>query len=123
MINFEFRPKSYFDGSQPSTLLAKLSYPESQWGEDILLYVNLIDGVYFFEAIDFYGNEIYLKPEKSINLLTLQEMIFMIESMDSKNNGQGNISLTLSGIPEVESKIYPELKAYFNEKRKSFGFD
>lgn len=122
MINYDFRPERYFDGTGPNTMLVKLLYPESQWGEEISIYANVIDGTYYFEAVDFYGNEIKLSPASSKMPLTLQEMIFLIETMDVKpEEAQGNISLTLSGIPEAESLIYPELEVYFTEKRKYYG--
>jgi hypothetical protein len=122
MIDFDFTPTSYFDGTGPSSLLVKLTYPESQWGEEINIYCNVIDGEFFFEAIDFYGNDIHLNPGKSEHLLSLQELIFLIETMDVKGQqALGNIELTLSGIPEAESKFYPGLAPYFAEKRKTFG--
>jgi hypothetical protein len=122
VIDFNFRPESYFNGTGPNTLLCKLSYPESQWGEEISIYANVLDGVYYFEAVDFYGNDIQLNPEKSDFPLTLQELIFMIETMDvDPKNAQGNIELTLSGIPLAESLIYNHLEVYFAEKRKTFG--
>lgn len=122
MIDFNYRPESYFDGSGPTTLLAKLLYPESQWGEEISLYANAIDGEYHFEAIDFYGNDIKLNPEKNDQPLTLQELIFLIETMDVESKSeQGNMALTLSGIPEAESRLYPELERYFSEKRNYYG--
>ncbi|EKB49113.1 hypothetical protein [Cecembia lonarensis] len=122
MIDFDFRPTSYFDGTGPSSLLVKLTYPESQWGDEINIYCTVLDGEYQFEAIDFYGNEIQLNPEKSNEPLSVQEIILLIETMEVKNkNPQGNIELTLAGIPEVESKCYPNLNRYFEEKRKTFG--
>jgi hypothetical protein len=124
MIDFDFRPDSYFDGTGPSSLLVNLTYPESQWGDEINIYCTVLDGEYQFEAIDFYGNEIELKPEKTDQPLSLQEIIFLIETMEVKNkNAQGNIELTLSGIPEAESKYYPDLGKYFEEKRKTFGLN
>lgn len=122
MIDFNFSPKTYFDGTGPSALLVKLTYPESQWGEEINIYTNVIDGEYHFEAIDFYGNELILSPEKSNKPLSLQELILMIETMEvSTSNPQGNIELTLCGIPEVQSQFYLDLEKYFFEKRKNFG--
>ncbi|MCH7414027.1 UDP-glucuronosyltransferase [Belliella sp. R4-6] len=122
MINFNYRPESYFNGTGPNTLICKLSYPESQWGEEISIYANILDGEYYFEAVDFYGNEINLNPEKCNQPLTLQELIFMIETMDvDPKSAQGNIELTLSGIPTAESMLYNHLEAYFAEKRKTFG--
>ncbi len=122
MIDFNFRPESYFNGTGPNTLLCKLSYPESQWGEEISIYANVLDGVYYFEAVDFYGNDIQLNPEKSDFPLTLQELIFMIETMDvDPKTAQGNIELTLAGVPLAESVLYNNLERYFEEKRKTFG--
>ena len=122
MIDFDFTPATYFDGTGPSALIAKLSYPESQWGEEISIYATPLDGEIYFEVIDFYGNDYYLKPEKSRKPLSLQEMILLIENLEvSKNSAQGNIHVPLMGIPVAESLAYPQLKKYFLEKRKSFG--
>lgn len=122
MINFDYQPASYFNGTGPNTLICKLSYPESQWGEEISIYANALDGLYYYEAVDFYGNDIKLNPEKSPQPLSLQELIFMIETMDvSPSTAQGNIQLTLAGIPLAESLLYRELERYFSEKRKTFG--
>lgn len=124
MIDFNFRPETYFDGTGPTALLVKLTYPESQWGEEINIYTNVIDGEFHFEAIDFYGNELMLSPEKSKKPLSLQEVIFMIETMEANpTHPQGNIELTLCGIPEAQSNFYPDLEKYFLEKRKNFGLN
>ncbi|RZS95804.1 UDP-glucuronosyltransferase [Cecembia calidifontis] len=124
MIDFNFRPETYFDGTGPTALLAKLTYPESRWGEEINVYCNVIDGEYHFEAIDFYGNDLMLRHEKSQKPLSLQEMIVLIETMEAKaSSSQGNVELTLCGIPEVQSHHYPDLEKYFTEKRKNFGLN
>jgi hypothetical protein len=121
MINYDFRPSSYFEGSSPNILLVRLIYPESQWGEEISIYANVMDGEIYYEAVDFYGNDFKLDPEKSKLPLSLQELILMIEKMDvDPEFGQGNVNLTLSGIPEANSLIYPELQEYFSEKRKFY---
>jgi hypothetical protein len=122
MIDYNFRPETYFDGTGPTVLLAKLRYPESQWGEEIFIYSNVIDGEYQYEAVDFYGNEINLSPDKTNRPLCLQELILMIETMEIKTeNVLGRTALTFSGIPEVLSEIYPQLEEYFIEKRKNYG--
>ncbi|MEX2591646.1 MAG: UDP-glucuronosyltransferase [Anditalea sp.] len=122
MIDFDYAPTSYFDGTGPSALIAKLTYPESQWGEEISIFAAPLDGEIYFEVIDFYGNEYKVNPEKSKMTLNLQEIIFMIETLEvSKSGEQGNVNLTLLGIPEAESLAYPQLKEYFKEKRKNFG--
>ena len=122
MIDFDFKPSTYFDGTGPSSLLAKLSYSESQWGEEISIYASTIDGEINFEVIDFYGNDFKTNPETSKEPLSLQEFIYLIETLENVSGSeQGNVKLTLMGIPEVESTIYPELKKYFIEKRKTFG--
>lgn len=122
MINYDYKPQNYSDGLSHNTLLVKLTYPESQWGEEISIYANVMDGEFYFEAIDFYGNEIKLNPEKSKEFLSLQELILMIETMEpNQEPAQGNLTLTLSGIPQAESLLYPDLKKYFSDKRKSFG--
>lgn len=122
MINYDFKPQGYFDGQSPNTLLVKLIYPESQWGEEISIYVNVMDGEFYYEAVDFYGNDIKLNPEKSTETLSLQKLIRMIETMEPREEfPQGNIAFTLSGIPQAESLMYPELKKYFSDKRKFYG--
>jgi len=122
MIDYNFRPETYFDGTGPTILLAKLRSPESQWGEEIFIYSNVIDGKYQYEAVDFYGNEINLSPDNTNRTLCLQELIFMIETMEIKTeNVLGRTALTFSGIPEVLSEIYPQLEEYFIEKRKNYG--
>jgi len=124
MIDFEFRPLTYFDGTGPTSLIAKLIYPESQWGEALTLYATPIDGEIHFEMVDYYGNDYILKPPKANKPLSLEEMIVLIETMEVPEEGvQGRVDLTLSGIPEVESWVYPELKTYFHQKRKTFGMD
>ena len=122
MIDFDYRPISYFDGTGPTSLVAKLTYPESQWGDELSLYATPVDGVIFFEIIDFYGNEYRLNPEKTDVPLSLQELIFLIETLEvSEPQDQEKIHFTRTGIPEAESWVYPQLKEYFNEKRKTFG--
>lgn len=124
MVEFKFRPETYFEDGLTSVLLIRLDFPESQWGEVISIYANLLDGMIYFEAVDFYGNDINLSPSKSLEPLSTQEIIFMIETMETDwDSSQGNMGLTLLGIPEVESKYYPDLKNYFSEKRKGFGLD
>jgi hypothetical protein len=121
MINYDFRPSSYFESSSPNILLVRLIYPESQWGEEISIYANVMDGEIYYEAVDFYGNDFKLDPEKSKQPLSLQELILMIEKMDvDPDSGQGNVNLTLLGIPEANSLVYPELQEYFSEKRKFY---
>jgi hypothetical protein len=122
MIDFDYRPSTYFDGTGPSALLAKLSFPESQWGEEISIYAAPLDGEIFYEVVDFYGNDFKVTPKKSREPLTLQEFIFLIETLENTADSQeGNIKLTLMGIPEAESLVYPQLSTYFEEKRKTFG--
>ena len=123
MINFNFRPVTYFEGVGPEILMAKLSYPESPWGEEICLYATVIDGEIQYEAVDFYGNDILLTPAKSTQPLTLQELILMIERMEvTSGQGLGRIETTLAGIPKVKSVLYLELETFFDGKRKHFGF-
>lgn len=124
MVDFRFRPETYFEAGLTSVLLIRMDFPESQWGEVISIYANLLDGMIYYEAVDFYGNDINLSPSKSHEPLSTQEVIFMIETMETDwDSAQGNMGLTLLGIPEVDSKYYPDLKKYFSEKRKGFGLD
>ncbi len=122
MIDFNYRPASYFDGTGPTSLIAKLSYPESQWGEALSLYATPIDGEIHFEMVDFYGNDYILHPATSKTPLSLEEIIVLIETLEVPEEGmQGRANLTLAGIPEAESWVYPQLKDYFQQKRKTFG--
>lgn len=122
MINFNYRPSSYFDGTGPTSLIAKLTYPESQWGEALTLYATPIDGEIHFEMVDFYGNDYILHPAKTKIPLSLEEIIVLIETLEVPEDGvQGRADLTLSGIPEAESWVYPQLKDYFRQKRITFG--
>ncbi|UJP66793.1 UDP-glucuronosyltransferase [Mongoliitalea daihaiensis] len=124
MIDFNYRPETYFNGTGPNTLICKLSYPESTWGDEISIFANALDGVYYLEAVDFYGNEFKLNPEQTDQPLTLHELIFLIETMDvDMETAQGNAALTIGGVPVAESPLYPQLEAYFAEKRKLFGLD
>ena len=123
VINFEYRPESYFDGTGPTALIAKLTYPESQWGEEICLFAVALDGNIIFEVADFYGNEYKINPASSKRTLMLQELIVMIESLEVDPEAVlGNINQTLLGIPEAESHLYKNLKDYFAEKRIHFGY-
>jgi hypothetical protein len=123
VIDFEFRPESYFDETGPTALIAKLTYPESQWGEEICLFAAALDGNIIFEVADFYGNEYKIQPDSSERPLTLQEVIVMIESLEVDPEAvMGNINQTLLGIPEAESNLYKNLKDYFAEKRIHFGY-
>lgn len=119
-----FRPESYFSQESTSCLLIRLHYPESTWGEQISIYAHLLDGKIQFEAVDFYGNDYVLYPGSTWESLTLEDMIYLIEGMQvNQDLTEGSISLVLDGIPQVESDFYPDLKVYFDEKRKSFGLD
>ena len=122
-MDFDYRPETYFNGTGASSLLAKLTYPESQWGEEICVFATALDGEIFFEIVDFYGNEYVSKPAVSEGPLPLQELIFLVESLEvDPETEMGNINQTLSGIPVAESKLYPQLKDYFAQKRAHFGY-
>lgn len=122
MIDFKFRPEHYFRGEMTSVLLVKMNYPESQWGEQISIYGHYIDYKIQFEAVDFYGNDYMLYPSSAEEPLSLEELIYMLEGIQlNQDSFEGNMALVLDGIPEVESEFYPELKAYFDEKRKNLG--
>jgi hypothetical protein len=124
MINFLFKPSSYPLESGDSCLLAKLTYPESQWGEVIFIYAHTSKNKIDLEGCDFYGNEIILKPSCISEPLSLEEIIRMIETLSVQEEGENyKFSLKYSGIPEVESSIYPNINLYFEEKRKTFGLD
>jgi hypothetical protein len=124
MVDLRYRPQSYFEEEETSVVLVRLSFPESQWGEVISIYANYLEGEIHYEAVDFYGNDIHLHPLKSFEPLSTKELINMIETMETDwDSASGNMGLTLLGIPEVESKYYPDLKEYFWEKRKGFGLD
>ncbi len=119
MIQFNYQPETYFEAAGPTALLVKLTYPETQWGEEVSIYVNAMDGQLYYEAVDFYGNDFILNPNQSNEPLTLQELIVLIETMDVDKGEAGNAKSTLLGIPEAESILYPDLKSYFEEKKNS----
>ena len=122
-MNFDYQPKTYFNGTGANALIAKLTYPESQWGEEICIFATTIDGLNYYEIVDFYGNEYTIKPDESSKPLQLQELILLIESMEVEKEGEmGAINQTLLGIPVAESTLYPQLKDYFDQKRNHFGF-
>jgi hypothetical protein len=124
MFDFKFQPESYFTGESNSISLARLSYPESTWGEQISIYAHLLDGKITFEVIDFYGNDYLVYPSSTWEPLSFEDMIYLIEGMQVNQDLMGgSIALVLDGIPEVDSEVYPELKKYFEEKRKNFGLD
>ncbi|GAA0877536.1 hypothetical protein GCM10009119_05040 [Algoriphagus jejuensis] len=124
MFDFNYQPKSYFNSESTSALLVRLHYPESTWGEQISIYVHLLEGKIQFEVIDFYGNEYLLYPSSTWDPLSFEDMIYLIEGMQvNQDTFEGNIELVLDGIPEAESEFYPQLASYFAEKRKSFGLD
>jgi hypothetical protein len=124
MFDFKFQPQSYFSGESNSVSLIRLHYPESTWGEQISIYAHFLDGKITFEVIDFYGNEYLLYPSSTWEPLSFEAIIYLIEGMQVNQDSQeGNIALVLDGIPEAESEFYPELKKYFEEKRKSYGLD
>ncbi|MCE7056365.1 UDP-glucuronosyltransferase [Algoriphagus sp. AGSA1] len=124
MIDFKFHPESYFTDETTSVLLVKLSYPESQWGEQISIYAHSLDGKIQFEAVDFYGNDYILYPSWSYEVLSMEDLIYLLEAMQVNTDAmEGNMELILDGIPEVESDFYPGLGEYFEEKRKNVGLD
>jgi hypothetical protein len=124
MINFKFRPESYFSTEITSVLLVKLSYPESKWGEQLSIYAHLIDRKIQFEAVDFYGNEYLLYPSSVEEEQTLEDLIYLIEGIQvNTDQMEGGMELILDGVPVAESSFYPELEKYFDEKRKSYGLD
>ncbi|TXE14489.1 UDP-glucuronosyltransferase [Algoriphagus aquimarinus] len=124
MIDFKFRPESYFTQETTSVLLVKMNYPESQWGEQISIYAHWLEGKVQFEAVDFYGNDYMLYPSSSYEALTMEDMVYLLEGMQVNTDGmEGNMELILDGFPEVESDFYPELEKYFEEKRKNVGLD
>jgi len=124
MFDIKFQPENYFSGESTSVTLVRLHYPESTWGEQISIYAHLLEGKISFEVIDFYGNEYLVYPGSTWDPLSFEDMIYLIEGMQvNQDAAEGNIPLVLDGIPEAESDFYPDLKKYFDDKRKSFGLD
>ncbi|TFV95620.1 UDP-glucuronosyltransferase [Algoriphagus kandeliae] len=124
MIDFKFRPATYFSEDTNSALLVRLHYPESQWGEQISIYAHEIDRMIQLEAVDFYGNDYMLYPSKVDEPMTLEDLIYLIEGMQvNQDSWDGRMELVLDGIPEASSSFYPDLEKYFSEKRKNFGLD
>jgi hypothetical protein len=122
MIDFQYKPFTFFTDASESCLLAKLTYPESQWGEIIFIYAHKSEAIISLEACDFYGNEILIQPKEVTEPLKLEELIRLIETLTVEDEDENyKFSLKYSGIPEVESVIYKDLEVYFEEKRKTFG--
>ena len=77
-----------------------------------------------FEAVDFYGNDYLLYPSTSEEPLSIEELIYLIEGMQlNQDRLEGNMELVLDGFPETTSDWYPQLKSYFEEKRKQVGLN
>jgi len=124
MFDFKYQPETYFKSDSTSALLVRLHYPESTWGEQISIYAHSLEGKIQFEVVDFYGNEYMLYPPSAWEPLSFEDVIYLIEGMQLNQDAvEGNIELVLDGIPLAESDFYPDLKQYFDEKRKSFGLD
>ena len=123
-MDFQFRPPTYFSEGVTSVLLVRLHYPESTWGEQISIYGHAMDQKIHFEAVDFYGNDYLLYPSSSEEPLSLEELIYLIEGMQlNQDRLEGNMELVLDGFPETTSDWYPQLKSYFEEKRKQVGLN
>lgn len=123
-MDFQFRPPTYFSEGITSVLLVRLHYPESTWGEQISIYGHAVDQKIHFEAVDFYGNDYLLYPSTSEEPLSLEELIYLIEGMQlNQDRLEGNMELVLDGFPETTSEWYPQLKSYFEEKRKQVGLN
>jgi len=123
-MDFQFRPPTYFSEGITSVLLVRLHYPESIWGEQISIYGHAMDQKIHFEAVDFYGNDYLLYPSTSEEPLSLEELIYLIEGMQlNQDRLEGNMELVLDGFPETTSDWYPQLKSYFEEKRKQVGLN
>jgi len=123
-MDFQFRPPTYFSEGITSVLLVRLHYPESTWGEQISIYGHAVDQKIHFEAVDFYGNDYILYPSTSEEPLSLEELIYLIEGMQlNQDRLEGNMELVLDGFPETTSDWYPQLKSYFEEKRKQVGLN
>lgn len=123
-MDFQFRPPTYFSEGVTSVLLVRLHYPESTWGEQISIYGHAVDQKIHFEAVDFYGNDYLLYPSSSEEPLSLEELIYLIEGMQlNQDRLEGNMELVLDGFPETTSDWYPQLKSYFEEKRKQVGLN
>ena len=123
-MDFQFRPPTYFSEGITSVLLVRLHYPESTWGEQISIYGHAMDQKIHFEAVDFYGNDYLLYPSTSEEPLSIEELIYLIEGMQlNQDRLEGNMELVLDGFPETTSDWYPQLKSYFEEKRKQVGLN
>lgn len=124
MFDFKFQPETYFRDESTSVLLVRLQFPESTWGEQISIYAHSLEGKIQYEVVDFYGNDYLLYPSTSWEPLTFEDLIYLIEGMQvNRDTFEGNIELVLDGIPEAESEFYPQLKKFFEDKRKNYGLD
>ncbi len=124
MINFKFRPETYFSEEITSVLLVKLNFPESKWGEQLSIYAHSNAHRINLEAVDFYGNDYILYPSTIDEPLSLEDLVYLLEGIQlNKDDIQGGMELILDGVPLAVSPFYPELEIYFEEKRKSYGLD
>jgi hypothetical protein len=124
MIDYNFAPSTYFPLGETSNELLKLSFPESTWGDELWIEVSTDGEKIYYEASDFYGNSYILIPQESFSPLKLKDVIMMIETIAlAAHEAAGNMEMTLIGIPLVESNHYPDLKIYFNKKRKTSGLE
>lgn len=117
-INFNFQPKTYFRKSEQTVLIARMHYPESQWGEELSVFAEYNQGMIYYEVADFYGNTYEVSPEFTAEPLRMDQLIWMIETMEDVTGNSENIDLPRMGIPEATSDYYPELGRYFDEKQR-----
>ena len=88
------------------------------------IYAHQIDHRIQLEAVDFYGNDYLLYPSSVEEPLPLEDLIYLLEGIQlNKDEIQGGMELIMDGVPQAESSFYPDLRIYFEEKRKNYGLD
>lgn len=116
--DFDFKPSTYFQSEESLALIAKLNFPESQWGEELSIFAEYSQGLIYYEVADFYGNSYAIQPEFTAEPLTLAQLIMLIETMEDLTGNSENIDPLRMGIPEANSPFYLELGPYFEEKQR-----
>jgi len=117
-LDFDFQPKTYFGDDQSSVIIARLHFPESQWGEELSIFAEYSQGLIYYEVADFYSNTYAVQPEFTAEPLRLNQLIFLIETMEDVTGNSENIDLLKMGVPEVTSDFYPEISKYFEDRRR-----
>jgi hypothetical protein len=98
---------------------------------------RLVDGAYHYGMADEYETDFSVHPEKSIQPLTLEELLGLIDSADSTIETRGSFVETwwwqqwefgdpaeeCTDFAWVESDQYPELSALYEERARQWRIE